>query len=440
LLKNVMKVLIVLVVFLLLFYAVEIITGLDAHEIKVLSEPREAGHVGGGGRYKAGDEVELKASPRDGYEFSGWLKGDRLVGEEKMYTFKVEKSKTLRADFQPRRYSVDYRGGGGGEVESRGEPRHGETMSLIAVPADGYVFMGWVENGEEISSEVEYEFTVQGDRSLEATFRPVDDFVGENIKTVVAPAHAGEIKGEAHDISGRKLVLTAHPEFGYRFDHWEAEGEEVSRNRSYTVGTGEEKEVVARFEEGFEKVDGDDLLAPVNKETYLGRYAPPDLKELPEEINARDYTMHLREEALEHLMNMYEEAKEDGVTLQVASAYRCYDTQKTIFNRNAEEHGEEEANRFSARPGQSEHQLGTTVDFGGTEYDFSDEFAKTSQGEWLKENAYRFGFVKSYPEDSEDITGYIYEPWHYRYIGKDRAVELQETEKVLTEFLEAKRR
>ncbi len=181
--------------------------------------------------------------------------------------------------------------------------------------------------------------------------------------------------------------------------------------------------------------DGDYLLALVTKETTLqSDYVPSDLKPVPSYMNPA-YDMQLREEALEHLKDMYEAAEADGVTLGIRSAYRSYDTQHRIFKDYAERHGEKEANRFSARPGQSEHQLGTTVDFGGTKFDFTDEFAYTEQGEWLAENAYLYGFALSYPENKEEITGYIYEPWHYRYIGVDAAKEWKESGLTLKEYL-----
>ena len=184
--------------------------------------------------------------------------------------------------------------------------------------------------------------------------------------------------------------------------------------------------------------DGDYLLALVTKETKLkSDYVPSDLEPIPSYMNP-SYDMYLRTESLEMLKGLWHAAEEDGITLSIRSAYRSYSTQEWLFSDYASRHGEEEANRFSARPGQSEHQLGTTVDFGGTAVDFSAEFATTDQGKWLAENAHRFGFAMSYPEGKEDITGYIFEPWHYRYIGVDAAQEWKQSGKTLREFLETK--
>ena len=180
--------------------------------------------------------------------------------------------------------------------------------------------------------------------------------------------------------------------------------------------------------------DGDYLMALVTKQTTLGKYAPRDIVALPDEV-CQTWKYYLREEAASHLVQLWEAAREEGIEIKVISAYRSYDTQTKLFQDYAAAHGEEAANRFSARPGQSEHQLGTTVDFGGTPSDQYQSFADTPQGKWLAEHAHEFGFVMSYPPGSEEITGYIYEPWHFRYIGVEEAREWKESGEVLCEFL-----
>lgn len=184
--------------------------------------------------------------------------------------------------------------------------------------------------------------------------------------------------------------------------------------------------------------DGDYLLALVTKETTLkSTYRPEDLRPIPAYMYP-SRELYLREEALSYLTALWHAAEADGVTLHILSAYRSYDYQKGLFESYAERHGEEEANRFSARPGQSEHQLGTAVDFGGTAVDFRAAFADTPQGRWLAENAHKYGFAMSYPENMEHITGYIFEPWHYRFVGVDNALEWKMSGKTLKEYLENK--
>ncbi|MGM0652109.1 MAG: M15 family metallopeptidase [Bacillota bacterium] len=220
----------------------------------------------------------------------------------------------------------------------------------------------------------------------------------------------------------------------------EDEQEKEAGSESVEQGDGGEAVPAEQYETGDYKVivDGDYLLALVTKGTTLkSSYSPADLRQIPSHMNP-SYEMYLRSEALALLEQLYQAAEEDGVALGIRSAYRSYSTQKRLFNDYASRHGEEEANRFSARPGQSEHQLGTTVDFGGTAVDFTAEFGQTPRGIWLAENAHKYGFALSYPRNKEDITGYIYEPWHFRYIGVEAAREWKESGLTLREYLEEK--
>lgn len=184
--------------------------------------------------------------------------------------------------------------------------------------------------------------------------------------------------------------------------------------------------------------DGDYLLALVGKSTLLkSDYVPAGLVAVPSYMKP-SYSMQLRDVALHNLDLLWHAAAYDGVDLSIRSAYRSYSTQAGLFKDYASRHGEEGANRFSARAGQSEHQLGTTVDFGGTSVDFSAAFAETPQGRWLADNAFNFGFALSYPAGMEHVTGYIFEPWHYRYIGVEEAVGWKASGKTLNEYLATK--
>lgn len=183
------------------------------------------------------------------------------------------------------------------------------------------------------------------------------------------------------------------------------------------------------------QVDGSSLLALVTKQTTLGRYTPADLEPIPGEMihpDQRKWNYYLRCEPLEHLKQMYAAAVEDGVQLTVTSAYRSYDTQKNLFSSYAAKNGEAKASTYSARAGQSEHQLGTTLDFN------TNRTAGARQHAWLALNAHNFGFAMSFPEGAEEITGYIEEPWHYRYIGTEAAGEWKESGLPLCVYLEQK--
>ena len=193
---------------------------------------------------------------------------------------------------------------------------------------------------------------------------------------------------------------------------------------------------------------GNYLEAAVTRQTTLGQYAPADLERVPDEyitLNQRQWDYFLRSEALEHLIRMIEAARAEGVELFLNSAYRSYDTQQKLFHDYAAAYGEEEADTFSARPGHSEHQLGTTVDFEGTitgkyhsleTVTYNDlDGVLTAAGWWLAKNAHRYGFAMSYPPESKPITGYTYEPWHFRYIGAEAARAWYESGEVLCLFL-----
>ena len=127
--------------------------------------------------------------------------------------------------------------------------------------------------------------------------------------------------------------------------------------------------------------------------------------------------MTLRRMAAASLQEMAAAAAADGVVLTVGSAYRSAAHQAQTFEHWVRVLGREEAERVSARPGHSQHQLGLVVDF----YPINDSFADTPASRWLERNASRFGWSLSYPDGYEHITGYRWESWHYRYVGRDLA-------------------
>ena len=171
-----------------------------------------------------------------------------------------------------------------------------------------------------------------------------------------------------------------------------------------------------------------DLLTVVDKKHKLtSTYEPDDLVELgsaPYSLYTNRKNLMLRREAADQLKKMLSDYYSEFKTnLVVASAYRSYNEQYVLYNYWTSEIGVQEANRSSARPGYSEHQLGTVVDFVDKEsgYELTEKFAETKSFKWLSDNAHKYGFVMSYPKDKEDVTGYKFEPWHWRYIGVENA-------------------
>jgi LAS superfamily LD-carboxypeptidase LdcB len=146
-------------------------------------------------------------------------------------------------------------------------------------------------------------------------------------------------------------------------------------------------------------------------------YKPGDLVFLPREYCGTELPQRLRKEAAQQCIAILDAARKDGVSIKILSAYRSYAQQVHAYLHAVGSAGLQQ--RASAKPGHSEHQLGTTVDLGGDDpkFWFRQEFAATPAGAWLRENTGRFGFVQSFREDNENQTGYMPEPWHFRYVG-----------------------
>ena len=157
----------------------------------------------------------------------------------------------------------------------------------------------------------------------------------------------------------------------------------------------------------------------VDKERFLDRnYEPQDLITLNNGFYRINRTnLFLRKDAAASLEIMAAGARAEGLTLVISSAYRSYNQQEQIYTQNVSRMGRQAADRVSARPGHSQHQLGLTVDFGS----ITNSFAVTQEGIWLAANASRFGWSLSYPDGYEHVTGYSWESWHYRYVGIELA-------------------
>jgi D-alanyl-D-alanine carboxypeptidase len=155
-------------------------------------------------------------------------------------------------------------------------------------------------------------------------------------------------------------------------------------------------------------------LRPLNPQDY----EPDDLVSVPVE---HTWEPELRQEASDAVVAMFDAAlAEAGLELASNSAYRSYSAQEEVYDGD---------DLTTARPGFSEHQTGLTMDIGAASGDCSlaECFADTPEGAWLRDNAWRFGFIMRYPADKTGVTGYSFEPWHYRYVGTDLATEMHDT-------------
>ncbi|MBE6127739.1 MAG: D-alanyl-D-alanine carboxypeptidase family protein [Erysipelotrichaceae bacterium] len=168
----------------------------------------------------------------------------------------------------------------------------------------------------------------------------------------------------------------------------------------------------------------DNILVVTNKKHALpAGYEPDDLVRPRVEMLRECYVRRIASAALEE---MFAAARNEGIHLVLGSAYRSETRQRELYDKYCQQYGRQEADTFSSRPGHSEHQTGLAADI--SDHDaatyLSEEFENTPEGQWLLQHAHEYGFILRYPKDKEEITGYVYEPWHYRFVGKEAAKAL----------------
>ena len=145
----------------------------------------------------------------------------------------------------------------------------------------------------------------------------------------------------------------------------------------------------------------------------------------------RDYDPgELTDDTYAAYTRMKEAAAEDGIYLEIVSGFRSYDLQTSLYNRYVASDGKAAADRYSARPGHSEHQSGYAMDLNS----LTQAFADTAEGRWIAANCHKYGFILRYPKGKEEQTGYMYEPWHVRYVGEARAAAIYESGLCLEEY------
>ena len=187
---------------------------------------------------------------------------------------------------------------------------------------------------------------------------------------------------------------------------------------------------VASFDRAARSTDDPaSLWVVVNKQRPLTPldYVPADLVDVPV---PHVFEPRLRQAASVDALAMFAAiTAETGLRLQSQSAYRGFEAQTRVYNQGVDARGEASADASIARPGYSEHQTGLAVDIASlpAECALSACFAETPHGQWLRQNAWRFGYLLRYPADKVAVTGYEFEPWHFRYVGGDLATEMHRT-------------
>ncbi len=205
-----------------------------------------------------------------------------------------------------------------------------------------------------------------------------------------------------------KVIDTKKPEIS-GVKNWETVcGEEIDLLEGITV-VDLSKEAIQATIEGkyhFDKVGTYSLF-------YLAKDSSGNETKVP-------FELVVKEKGKPAFDLMRNAASKEGISLSIISGFRSYTKQKNIYNNYVARDGREEADTYSARPGHSEHQTGLAMDINSLEVSFED----TEEGKWLNRNCSQFGFVIRYPKGKSDETGYMYEPWHIRYVGKKLAKEL----------------
>ena len=184
--------------------------------------------------------------------------------------------------------------------------------------------------------------------------------------------------------------------------------------------------------------DTGDILMIVNKEYGLSEeYKPNDLTKVEhcDFSVGSDECHQLKKEPAEAIEEMFAAAREDGYEIIMRTGYRSYGYQAALYESYKEKDGEEAADKYSARPGSSEHQSGLCCDVGIEGKDLN-AFEGTDEAKWISVNFGKYGVGVRYPQDKEDITGYMYEAWHIRYVGKEAAKYMHEKNLTLEEYLE----
>lgn len=185
----------------------------------------------------------------------------------------------------------------------------------------------------------------------------------------------------------------------------------------------------------------DPLLILVNKENRVGPdYEPEELVLIDESMRAtnRDaVTQKLTPETADAFVELFDAASQAGHTIKLTSGYRSYAVQEKLYNYYMDTKGEAWTVQYSAPAGASEHHTGLAADVSSStmSYVLDDSFGETEAGIWLRDHAHEFGFIIRYKKGDEEITGYSYEPWHIRYVGKEAAAEIYKKDVTLEEFL-----
>ncbi len=231
-------------------------------------------------------------------------------------------------------------------------------------------------------------------------------------------------------------VIAGNESDEYEYEYYYNDSDDTEEDM-YSISDSDES-----VTEESPKIDTDpeSIMVFVNKEYSLpDDYVPSDLTRPDVRFygSYSDDKRYLRAEASDALEDMFSAAEEDGIILYGVSGYRSYDRQKEIYNNNIVQRGSTATNKVSAAPGHSEHQTGLAIDISNASLGctLSEEFGESDEGRWVAKNCARYGYIIRYPKNKQSITGYSYEPWHIRYVGKKLARYLSKNDITFEEYL-----
>ena len=222
--------------------------GTQYYNVSVMANPTNGGTVSGDGAYQLGQSCTVTATPNAGYTFVNWMENGNVVSTNAVYTFNVTGNHYLTANFQaqPQNYTVSVSANptNGGTVSGGGTYQQGQSCTVHATANTGYTFTNWTENGNVVSTNANYSFTVNSNRTLVANFT-VQSYT---ITATADPTDGGTVAGGGTFNYGQSCTLTATPATGYNFVRWTKNGQQVSTNANYTFNVTESAAFVAQFQ------------------------------------------------------------------------------------------------------------------------------------------------------------------------------------------------
>ena len=222
--------------------------GTQQYTVNVSANPANGGTVTGGGNYQVGQSCTVTATANSGYTFTNWSENGTIVSTQPSYTFVVNGNRTLVANFQalPQNYTISVSANptNGGTVTGGGTYQQGQSCTVHATANTGYTFTNWTENGNVVSTNANYSFTVTSNRTLVANFTAQT----YTITATANPTNGGTVAGGGTFNYGQSCTLTATPATGYNFVRWTKNGLQVSTNANYTFNVTESAALVAQFQ------------------------------------------------------------------------------------------------------------------------------------------------------------------------------------------------